>query len=549
LRPRAGTIAVVVAALLVSLPAAAAIRQQRPGPGPLFAAEPAETFPTLSQRSIPPLESAEQDALVHARSLRQAGQAEAARKALLALLATRPHHPLVLSELAVVYQERRDWRSLESLARTERSATRDTLLLTHELVLALERLNHPREAAEATVAAWVVEQDLGPWAEATLIRLASTDARGVREPLRRAARQTSRPDLAQCAARLEWHGGDPMVGLELLRRAERDPSRSPLRWDFATELMASRTGRDSTGAIEVLLDLAADDSSVVGMRLAAARRVWQLYGMHGAESEGASRLARALRGVPVGQWGGDLLLPVVRALREAGLTAEARRLIGSGDAGAREQPEIRLENALNEQRDGITDHVLAELEALAPVSPEAAFRYAEALFFAGRADSALVHYQNVAHDPQGPFTGAALERTYLIEEAQPSMALPAFGRLAYERWRGASKRALALADSLYRALPHGTLWAQAALALASEREALGQGTAALAPLLAVADSLPADQAAPLARQRAGDVLRTWYKDDARALEQYEEFLARYPKAWNAPEVRRVVETLRRGRRF
>ena len=39
------------------------------------------------------------------------------------------------------------------------------------------------------------------------------------------------------------------------------------------------------------------------------------------------------------------------------------------------------------------------------------------------------------------------------------------------------------------------------------------------------------------------------KDDARALAQYEECLARYPKAWNAPEVRRAVETLRRERRF
>src|SRR5262249_22933983 len=101
----------------------------------------------------------------------------------------------------------------------------------------------------------------------------------------------------------------------------------------------------------------------------------------------------------------------------------------------------------------------------------------------------------------------------------------------------------------YRVLPRASLWAQAALAVASEREAQGQGAAALAPLLAVADSLPDDQAAPLARQHAGDVLRVWYKDDARALDQYEEFLARYPKAWNAPEVRRVVESMRRGRRF
>ncbi len=99
------------------------------------------------------------------------------------------------------------------------------------------------------------------------------------------------------------------------------------------------------------------------------------------------------------------------------------------------------------------------------------------------------------------------------------------------------------------ALAHGSLWAHVALTLATQREQLGDGRAALEPLMAVADSLPADRLAPLARQRAGDVLRVWYKDDARALAQYEECLARYPRAWNAPEVRRRVESMRRERRF
>jgi hypothetical protein len=68
-------------------------------------------------------------------------------------------------------------------------------------------------------------------------------------------------------------------------------------------------------------------------------------------------------------------------------------------------------------------------------------------------------------------------------------------------------------------------------------------------LLALAEGLPNDRLAPLARQRAGDVYRNAYHDDAKALAQYEECLARYPKAWNAPEVRRRVEALKRDRRF
>jgi len=65
----------------------------------------------------------------------------------------------------------------------------------------------------------------------------------------------------------------------------------------------------------------------------------------------------------------------------------------------------------------------------------------------------------------------------------------------------------------------------------------------------VADSLPADRLAPVARQRAGDLYLTRFKDEAKALAQYEECLARYPRAWNSAEVRRRVEQLRRDRRF
>ena len=85
--------------------------------------------------------------------------------------------------------------------------------------------------------------------------------------------------------------------------------------------------------------------------------------------------------------------------------------------------------------------------------------------------------------------------------------------------------------------------------LASLREETGDGRGALEPLMAVAEKTPEDRLAPLARQRAGDVYRVWYKDDAKAMAQYEECLARYPRAWNAPEVRRMVETMRRERRF
>ena len=52
--------------------------------------------------------------------------------------------------------------------------------------------------------------------------------------------------------------------------------------------------------------------------------------------------------------------------------------------------------------------------------------------------------------------------------------------------------------------------------------------AALVPLLAIADSLPGDRLAPLARERAGDAYLAL--GDARAARaQFEECLARYPQ--------------------
>ena len=92
------------------------------------------------------------------------------------------------------------------------------------------------------------------------------------------------------------------------------------------------------------------------------------------------------------------------------------------------------------------------------------------------------------------------------------------------------------------------LHAHAAIQLGELRAANRDWAGALVPLLAVADSLPGDRLAPLARQRAGEALLR-LGDARRALGQFEECLARYPRAWNAPEVRRQAERLRRELRL
>jgi len=518
--------------------------QQRPGAAPLLVSP----GPAAARRATTPLTPEQADRLSRARTQRQAGRHEAARAALESLLADVPHHPLVLAELAGVHIDRSAWKPLESLARSERSATRDSVLLAPELALALERMERPRDAAQVVLEAWVAAPALAEWAGATVTRLATIDPKGVRETMRRTAeRRPDRPDLARVAARLEWRAGDTAAAMRLLENADRGLPGTPLRWTFAEERLTAATAADSLGAYEALLSLAGDTTREPAYRLPAARRAWQIATRRGIEGDAASRIARQLHDVPADRWGSDLALTVARALRQAGKTSEARALIAH--LGLDTSPEVALERALSELRDAADDKAVAALEAVAQRSADGAFHYAEALFFSGRADSALAWYQRVAADPHGVRTGAALERIYLLEDAEPRSALPLVGRIAWERWRGEPKRALSLADSLYRGLERGPLWAYGALELATLREATGDGRAALEPLLAVAEKAPEDRLAPLARQRAGDTYRIWYKDDAKAMAQYEECLARYPRAWNAPEVRRMVETMRRERRF
>jgi tetratricopeptide (TPR) repeat protein len=486
--------------------------------------------------------------LARARGQRISGNTEAARDTLVKLLAIQPHHPTILFELAQVHKARGDWKALEQLARTERAVKKDSLLLAPEYALALDRLGRVKDATQVVLEARVADPT-ADWTIGELNRLVSASPREAASALKPVvAAYPGDVGLVRVAATLEWRSGNPRAALQMLAAADRNRTGTPQRWSFAEDMLRGTTGSDSASAAEVFLDLAADSSVEVAYRLSAARRAWAILRWN-PSSPAASRVARALQDVPPEQWGDQLVLDITRGLREAGLTADARALAERAGSGGSTNPDLAVEKALNDLRENPDARALQGLAAVADRSPEAGFRYAEALFFAGQIDSAAAWYRRASTDPSSKVTGAALERLFLIEDGEPRDALPGVGRLAYEEWRGDRRRTAALAESLMAVLPRASLWAHVALTLATQREQLGDGRAALAPLMAVADSLPADRLAPLARQRAGDVLRVWYKDDARALDQYEECLARYPRAWNAPEVRRRVESMRRERRF
>ncbi len=547
--PRVAAAAVAALALFVSAAPAQQPGQPFDPQRPLIVRIPAEP-PAVSSRDVKPLDAIQLQVVGAAARARETGRLDEARRRLASLPADVQRHPIVLTERARVELAGENFAEVARFAAFERRAQRDSLLLGRELVEAYERLNRPREASAVAVEVWAVAPAEENWAMETLLRLAASDGRTGRDALRRAAaREPKRQDLARGLAGLEWTTGDLKGALRSLRAIETLDRGPRNRWAFAERLLQVGTERDSAAAADTYADIAGDAGLEVAYRMTAARRGWELAQARGTQAQAAPRLHAALKDIPPERWMPDLSLALARALRLAGDTGAARALLGPSGRGDASRPELSLERALADLRDGPPERALEALRPGEQASDEQRFHYAEALFFAGQPDSAAAWYQKVAENPGGAYAGASLERLFLIEDGQPRPAVEAFGRIAYEQWRNAPKRALALADSLLETLDRGPLWAQTALLAAGERERAGDARGALALALAVADSLPEDRLAPLARQRAGDLYSNRLKDDARAIEQYEACVARYPRAWNAPEVRRRLEELRRTRRF
>jgi len=504
-------------------------------------------FEPLSSHEPPALDPASHARIQRAAILRNQGRFAAARDSLAPLVAALPHHPFVLTEWCRTLLALQDFASVDRLARAERASQSDSVLLARALAEAAEHLGRPTDAALTAIEAWAATPLMGNWADAELSRPMNFDVARAREAMRRAvARDSSRGDLALGLARLDWRANDLPATIRSLRAAGGAGGPGSPRHRFAEELLQTGSARDSSAAIEIMLDLAADRSLGGPLRNFSARRAWTLAQARGDAASGAARIASALADLPATQWDGTLALGVARALRQSGHTREARALL---DAAPESSGDLALERALTDLRDGPPARALPALARLANQSSAAAYTYAEALFFDGQCDSAHTWYVKAGGDAAGEKTGAALERAFLIEDASPRGGLPAYGRACYAAWRGDSKAALALTDSLYRALPRGSLWAEAALSLSAQHLAAGNSGAALEPLLAVADSMPESRLAPLARERAGDLCRDQLHDPKRAIEQYEACLTRYPGAWNAPAVRRSLEALRRDQRF
>lgn len=558
--PARGPVAACALALaLLAGAAQAQVRVQETTPGRFVIPPPglaqtlispsSEEAPRYS-RTPPALSAAQAERLRRAMELRLSGLPDRARDTLALLLRDVPHHPMAVTELARVHGARGDWNALAALGRNERLFHKDSLLVSRELALALERLGRVRDAAQIAAESWAASPREGSWAQNRMLALSPADPRGVAETLRGAvARRPGRADMAGTLAVMLSHMNQPVESARVLAAADRATYRPPLRQRFADEALANHTPSDSLAALEALVSLAADSSFLRTLRVNAAEQAFGAATAGGTRAAMAPRLVSALSGVAPRFWGGNLLMGLARALRESGRTAEANALLEREPDLAARVPELAQERLLARLRQGPPEAVIPPMDSLARRWPAGMFMLAEAEFFSGSYDSALAHYDRVARDPEAADQLLALERYYLIDEDSKDPALAALGRQAYAVWRGDAALARAIADSLHRAIPGDSRYrASAALAASAARAEQRDLGGALAAALAVADSLPADRLAPVARQRAGELLLKM-NDPRRALAQFEECLARYPRAWNAPEVRRRVERLRKETRL
>ena len=427
---------------------------------------------------------------------------------------------------------------------------------------------------------WAETVDVGPAVRTAAARAAD-----------RAPREVER---ALLAAEIECRAGRTQAAVARLERVE--SATGDARRGELVSMVAERLLGDTQGAAlaaPLWLELArgsfAPDVRADALRRLIAPTILVDDGYGAGVAMGArepfavpaAELESAWRSLPAGEDRTRVGLELLNALRSRGENALADRVaseLSRTQAPASLAGPMDLEAGLLALSQGHLDDAGKRLErARAQATDDdarerAEFAGAEVLFYSARSDSAQAAFDAfaIAH-PRSRLANDALERSYLLEgdgeeapEQSPGLASLAQGLYAEARrqwdesahWahraddearQGQGPVGAALGAAKDSELTSGgarnPVRAHALLLLSRIEEARNALDAARSAALVVADSLPGDRLAPLARRRVGDLELTRGRKEA-ALAQYEEMLARYPRSWLAAEVRREVTQLR-----
>ncbi|HKA23862.1 MAG TPA: hypothetical protein VKF80_02645 [Candidatus Eisenbacteria bacterium] len=435
---------------------------------------------------------------------------------------------------------------------------------------------------------WMVEASAAPRGTAfalrgQLLEWADTDDVGpqvVAAAERRADAAPKDVNRALLAAEIECRAGKIQAALARLTRAE--PAGVP--HGQLAHALAERLAVDSQGtalATPVWLEIARGPYDA-NLRADALRRLLNPNLLVASGSTvrtvvtpiTASDLESAWRSLPAGEERAQIGLDLLQVLRARGENAAADRvateLSKSGAPGKLSAP-VDVEAGLLALGQGNLDEAGKRLERARaqsfddPSRERAEFAQAEVLFYSGQFDSALASYDRFSNaHPLSPLANEALSRSFLLEDSR-APGLPALAKGLYAEARRQWEEAIRWADQAEQesrgsdrqvseaprtdGAPPESLGlanpvrAEALLLVSRAQEAKGAPGEARAAALSVAESLPGDRLAPLARKRVGD-LDLARGDKESALAQYEEMLARYPRSWLAAEVRRQVTDLR-----
>lgn len=184
-----------------------------------------------------------------------------------------------------------------------------------------------------------------------------------------------------------------------------------------------------------------------------------------------------------------------------------------------------------------------------PVSrEEAAFQQAEVLFYAGKIEEAQGGYERMTRDfAGGDRVNDALERLLLLSRVGEAGAVPlaALGQIAYQRRIGQHSRALEICEEASRACDG----CEAAQDILREEGLSLLDLGRLEEAAARADTLAArypdgGMAAGVLRAVA-DRMRERDGESEAVIRRYEDLLVRFPRSYEALEVRSLLQKLRR----
>jgi tetratricopeptide (TPR) repeat protein len=197
------------------------------------------------------------------------------------------------------------------------------------------------------------------------------------------------------------------------------------------------------------------------------------------------------------------------------------------------------------------DSAKKELKSILLRSPEAfrdraQFAIAEIDYFRGALDSALTRLELLAGNAGTDLANDALQLQYFILENRSTApaALADFARAELLMRQHRHSEALTHFQVLIKKYPSALLVDDAVLKIAEIQTILGRPLEALASYQTVVNDMPTSIVRDRAQMKIAELYETKLKDKQKAIETYEQLLAKFPTSLYAEEARKRIRQLR-----